>query len=161
MYYTKHEGGTWIEFDLHLTPEEVYEQLFDRSHYLRDEGISYSDLTEEDGRTIIVYAFKFPNGRVYDSFFRMFRDDFINACDKLTKQQRKLFLMLIDKAQLMPYNRKELLADYCANEKKNVQTVGSIVLQIRRKLGKDLIINIQNEGYLINTKAICKKKINL
>jgi hypothetical protein len=77
--YTEHEGGKWKILDLEITTEEIIKQLqnedywFNTKQFLEQPGHSKRNMLRTEDKDVFIASIKFPDGRVWDSYFREFR----------------------------------------------------------------------------------------
>lgn len=80
MLYTESEGSRWQKLETDLTVDEVIVKLYDKENWITTNSsapghISRTSLVNNKGDVKIVDAVKFPNGRIWHSYFRKFRDE--------------------------------------------------------------------------------------
>lgn len=80
-FYTEYEGGIWLFLPIELKPDEILKQLTDKSHWMSTKqypeqpGHSNRTMIRTEEKDYFVASVKFPNGRIWDSYFREFRGE--------------------------------------------------------------------------------------
>lgn len=69
--YTTREGGNWIKLKCDI-PHDIMEAMLRHSGSWRDGDKS---MIIVGGKDYLIHSMKFPNGRIWDSHFRRFRDE--------------------------------------------------------------------------------------